>query len=197
MFFVLLADYTFFMAGSFTFFFIAIGSIEPCDYRVVFFIQKQQRHRRCCTGCRKSPLNFFDSLHNASYFKLPRNLKYCRCAAQTPAGAGFLQAFDSKRGGSRPPRTPPAKQIVSASSRGFSTSCSFIRISSSNQVWNSRDLTMMLTPPRTNSTMAAFWSFFSSRRGPRRAASSMARAAAGTEIAPNKSTSRVSRPFTA
>lgn len=40
MFFVLLADYTFFMSGSLSFFFIAIVSIEPRDYRVVFFIQK-------------------------------------------------------------------------------------------------------------------------------------------------------------
>ena len=40
MFFVLLADYTFFMAGSFTFFLIALGFFEPRDYRVVFFIQK-------------------------------------------------------------------------------------------------------------------------------------------------------------
>ena len=46
MFFVLLADYTFFMAGSFTFFFIAIGSIEPRDYRVVFFIQQKKRPER-------------------------------------------------------------------------------------------------------------------------------------------------------
>ena len=43
MFFVLLADYTFFMAGSFTFFFIAIGSIEPRDYRVVFLYKKPPR----------------------------------------------------------------------------------------------------------------------------------------------------------
>ena len=43
MFFVLLADYTFFMAGSFTFFLIALGFFEPRDYRVVFFIQKTSR----------------------------------------------------------------------------------------------------------------------------------------------------------
>ena len=65
-------------------------------------LREKRRAVRHASGCRKSPLDFFDSLHNASYFKLPRNLKYCRCAAQTPAGAGFLQAFDSKRGGSRP-----------------------------------------------------------------------------------------------
>ena len=40
MFFVLLADYTFFMAGSFTFFLIALGFFEPRDYRVVFLGQK-------------------------------------------------------------------------------------------------------------------------------------------------------------
>ena len=42
MFFVLLADYTFFMAGSFTFFLIALGFFEPRDYRVVFFIQESR-----------------------------------------------------------------------------------------------------------------------------------------------------------
>ena len=41
MFFVLLADYTFFMAGSFTFFLIALGFFEPRDYRVVFVIQNK------------------------------------------------------------------------------------------------------------------------------------------------------------
>ena len=36
-------------------------------------------------GCRKSPLYFFDSLHNASLFCLLRSPKSCRCAVQTPA----------------------------------------------------------------------------------------------------------------
>ena len=47
MFFVLLSDYTFFMAGSFTFFFIAIGSIELRNYRVVFCIQKRRHGKPC------------------------------------------------------------------------------------------------------------------------------------------------------
>ena len=45
--------------------------------------------------------NRADSLHNASLFCLLRSPKSCRCAAQTPADAGFLQAFDSKRRGKR------------------------------------------------------------------------------------------------
>ena len=51
------------------------------------------------SGYRKSPLDFFDSLHNASLFCLLRSPKSCRGAAQTPAAAGFLQAFDSTRRG--------------------------------------------------------------------------------------------------
>ena len=54
-------------------------------------------------GCRKSPMDFFDSLHNASLFCLRSGPKSCRCAAQTPADTGFLQAFDPTRGGSRAP----------------------------------------------------------------------------------------------
>ena len=40
-----------------------------------------------------------------------------------PRGAGFLQAFDAKRGGSRSLVLPPAKRMASASSRGFSHVC--------------------------------------------------------------------------
>ncbi|MGN8889002.1 hypothetical protein, partial [Dysosmobacter sp. HCP28S3_G4] len=37
------------------------------------------------SGCRKSPMDFFDSLHNASLFCPRSGPKSCRCAAQTPA----------------------------------------------------------------------------------------------------------------
>ena len=36
-------------------------------------------------GCRKSPADFFDSLHTASLYCLLRSPKSCRCAVQTPA----------------------------------------------------------------------------------------------------------------
>ncbi|MCI6567775.1 MAG: hypothetical protein MSF32_02585, partial [Dysosmobacter sp.] len=36
----------------------------------------------------------------------------CRCAAQTPAGTGFLQAFDPIRGGSRPLVLPLQKRTL-------------------------------------------------------------------------------------
>ncbi|MGN8891281.1 hypothetical protein, partial [Dysosmobacter sp. HCP28S3_G4] len=38
--------------------------------------------------------------------------KSCRCAAQTPADTGFLQAFDPIRGGSRPPVLPLQKRTL-------------------------------------------------------------------------------------
>ena len=46
----------------------------------------------------------------------------CRCAAQTPALAGFLQAFDPTRRGSRPLVLPLLHRIFFPFSRGFSTS---------------------------------------------------------------------------
>ena len=61
---------------------------------------------------RKSPamLDFFNSLHNASLFCPRIGPKSCRCAAQTPANAGFLQTFDSIRRGSRPLVLPLQKR---------------------------------------------------------------------------------------
>ena len=75
----------------------------------------------CRSGCRKSPSDFFDSLHNASLF-CPRNgPKSCRCAAQTPAGAGFLQAFDPIRRGSRPLVLPLQKELLYCKQEIFDT----------------------------------------------------------------------------
>ena len=48
----------------------------------------------------------FPRLHNALIFGPLCCQKICRCAAQTPAGAGFLQAFDSTRRGFRPLALP-------------------------------------------------------------------------------------------
>ena len=64
--------------------------------------KRRAEMRRAVSGYRKSPLDFFDSLNNASLFVCFAAQKSCRFAAQTPAAAGFLQAFDSTRGGSRP-----------------------------------------------------------------------------------------------
>ena len=64
------------------------------------------------TGCRKSPLDFFNSLHNASLFCPRIGPKSCRCAAQTPADTGFLQAFNPTRGGSRPLVLPLQKRTL-------------------------------------------------------------------------------------
>ena len=63
---------------------------------------------------RKSPamLDFFDSLHNASLFCPRIGPKSCRCAAQTPADTGFLQAFNPTRGGSRPLVLPLQKRTL-------------------------------------------------------------------------------------
>ena len=63
---------------------------------------------------RKSPamLDFFDSLHNASLFCPRSGPKSCRCAAQTPADTGFLQAFNPTRGGSRPLVLPLQKRTL-------------------------------------------------------------------------------------
>ena len=61
---------------------------------------------------RKSPLDFFNSLHNASLFCPRIGPKSCRCAAQTPADTGFLQAFDPIRGGSRPLVLPLQKRTL-------------------------------------------------------------------------------------
>ena len=63
-------------------------------------------------------------------------------------------------------------------------------------VWNTTDFTMMLTPPSRKRTMAAFWSFPYSSRGPSRAASAMASTAAGTETRANSSTGPVNSPVT-
>ena len=57
-------------------------------------------------------LDFFDSLHNASLFCPRIGPKSCRCAAQTPADTGFLQAFDPIRGGSRPLVLPLQKRTL-------------------------------------------------------------------------------------
>ncbi|MGN8889756.1 hypothetical protein [Dysosmobacter sp. HCP28S3_G4] len=55
-------------------------------------------------------MDFFDSLNNASLFCPQSGPKSCRCAAQTPSDAGFLQAFDPTRGGSRPLVLPLQKR---------------------------------------------------------------------------------------
>ena len=57
-------------------------------------------------------LDFFNSLHNASLFCPRSGPKSCRCAAQTPADAGFLQAFDLIRGGLRPLVLPLQKRTL-------------------------------------------------------------------------------------
>ena len=72
------------------------------------------------SGCRKSPSDFFDSLHNASLFCPRSGPKSCRCAAQTPADTGFLQAFDPTRGGSRAPlRLCDSRPLLGRQSRRF------------------------------------------------------------------------------
>ncbi|MCI6568906.1 MAG: hypothetical protein MSF32_08415 [Dysosmobacter sp.] len=50
--------------------------------------------------------DFFNRLTNVSIFGPLRGPKICRCAAQTPADAGFLQTFDFVRGGLRPLELP-------------------------------------------------------------------------------------------
>ena len=55
---------------------------------------------------------------------------------------------------------------------------------------------MMLTPPRRKRTMAPFWSFSSSSRGPSHAARPMASTAAGTDARANSSTGPVNRSVT-
>ena len=81
------------------------SGIRPGEEKT-FSVHEKRAALPLFSGCPKSLSDFLDSLHNASYFKLPRNLKYCRCAAQTPAGAGFLQAFNLIRGGLRPLELP-------------------------------------------------------------------------------------------
>ena len=71
-----------------------------------------QANGLCRSGCRKSPMDFFDSLHNASLFCPRSGPKSCRCAAQTPADTGFLQAFNPTRGGSRPLVLPLQKRTL-------------------------------------------------------------------------------------
>ncbi|MGN8889410.1 hypothetical protein [Dysosmobacter sp. HCP28S3_G4] len=57
-------------------------------------------------------MDFFDSLHNASLFCPRSGLKSCRCAAQTPADTGFLQAFDPTRGAGAPSYSPLQKRTL-------------------------------------------------------------------------------------
>ena len=58
----------------------------------------------------KKSIDFSDSLPNVSIFGPRSGPKICRCAAQTPANAGFLQTFDSIRRGSRPLVLPLQKR---------------------------------------------------------------------------------------
>ena len=58
----------------------------------------------------KKSIDFSDSLTNVSIFGPLCGPKICRCAAQTPANAGFLQTFDSIRRGSRPLVLPLQKR---------------------------------------------------------------------------------------
>ena len=76
------------------------------------FLQTEDFRQAEIAGCRKSPMDFFDSLHNASLFCPRSGPKSCRCAAQTPADTGFLQAFDPIRGGSRPLVLPLQKRTL-------------------------------------------------------------------------------------
>ena len=70
----------------------------------------------------KKSKDFFDRLNNASLFCLLRIPKSSRFAGQRAAVTALLQAFDSTRGGSRPPRTPPAKRNVFSPNRVLLTS---------------------------------------------------------------------------
>ena len=65
----------------------------------------------------KKSRDFSESLPNVSIFGPLCGPKICRCAAQTPAGAGFLQTFDPIRGGLRPLELPFLKVI--SVKRGF------------------------------------------------------------------------------
>ena len=65
----------------------------------------------------KKSRDFSDSLPNVSIFGPLCGPKICRCAAQTPAGAGLLQTFDPIRGGLRPLELPFLKVI--SVKRGF------------------------------------------------------------------------------
>ena len=60
----------------------------------------------------KKSIDFSDSLTNVSIFGPRSGPKICRCAAQTPANAGFLQTFDSIRRGSRPLVLPLQKRTL-------------------------------------------------------------------------------------
>ncbi|MDY3984595.1 hypothetical protein [Dysosmobacter sp.] len=64
-------------------------------------LYQKQPENRLLRLLKKSD-GLFRRLHNTSIFWPLCCPKICRCAAQTPAGAGFLQAFDSTRRGSRP-----------------------------------------------------------------------------------------------
>ena len=79
----------------------------PISYFRFYFpeyVLKTRLPPNCTTGFLDSLRAVqMDSLHNASLFCLRSGPKSCRCAAQTPADTGFLQAFDPTRGGSRAP----------------------------------------------------------------------------------------------
>ena len=80
----------------------------PISYFRFYFpeyVLKTRLPPNCATG-------FLDSLHNASLFCPRSGPKSCRCAAQTPADTGFLQAFDPIRGGSRPLVLPLQKRTL-------------------------------------------------------------------------------------
>ena len=71
---------------------------------IALFYKREPSERMALSGCRKSPTDFFDSLHNASLFSPHSAPKSCR--------AGFLQAFDSIPEGSRPLVLPCIEEPV-------------------------------------------------------------------------------------
>ncbi|MGN8891284.1 hypothetical protein, partial [Dysosmobacter sp. HCP28S3_G4] len=94
--------------------------------------------------------DFFDSLHNASLFCPRSGPKSCRCAAQTPADTGFLQAFDPTRGGSRTPsRHCDFRPLLGRESRRFlATGSLFPPLAALRRL-----------PPRTPPAKKEFFSF--------------------------------------